>query len=36
VEAELCLFFDAEDGGDMFLRNICWHSTGYSALHPRW
>jgi hypothetical protein len=23
VEAELCLFFDAEDGGDMFLRNIC-------------
>jgi hypothetical protein len=26
-------FFDPEDGGDMFLRNVCWHSTDYTALY---
>jgi hypothetical protein len=30
-------FFDPEDGGDMFLWNIGWHSTDYTALYPiRW
>jgi hypothetical protein len=28
-------FFDPEDVGDMFLRNVGWHSTDYTALHPR-
>jgi hypothetical protein len=32
----LNLFFDPEDGGDMFLRNVGWHSTDYTALYPRW
>jgi hypothetical protein len=27
----LGLFFDAEDGGDMFLRNVGWFSTDYTA-----
>jgi hypothetical protein len=27
--------FDPEDGGDMFLRDISWHSTDYTALYPR-
>jgi hypothetical protein len=27
--------FDPEDGGDMFLRNVGWHSTDYTALYPR-
>jgi hypothetical protein len=27
--------FDPEDGGDMFLRNVGWHSTDYPALYPR-
>jgi hypothetical protein len=31
----LCLFFDTENGGDMFLRNVCWLSTDYTALYPR-
>jgi hypothetical protein len=31
----LCLFFDPEDGGDMFLRNNSWLSTDYRALYPR-
>jgi hypothetical protein len=31
----LCLFFDPEDGGDMFLRNAGWLSTDYTALYPR-
>jgi hypothetical protein len=28
-------YFDPEDGGDMFLRNVGWHSTDYTALYPR-
>jgi hypothetical protein len=24
-------FFDPEDGGDMFLRNVGWHSTDYTG-----
>jgi hypothetical protein len=31
----LNLFFDPADGGDMFLRNIGWLSTDYTALYPR-
>jgi hypothetical protein len=27
--------FDPEDGGDMFLRKIGWHSTEYMASYPR-
>jgi hypothetical protein len=30
----LGLFFDPDDGGDMFLWNICWLSAGSIALHP--
>jgi hypothetical protein len=29
------LFFDPEDGGDIFLRKIDLFSTTYTALHPR-
>jgi hypothetical protein len=30
-------FFHPEDGGDMFLRNVGWNSTGYMALYlTRW
>jgi hypothetical protein len=29
------LFIDHEDGGDMFLRNVCRLSTDYTALYPR-
>jgi hypothetical protein len=28
-------FFDPEDGGDIFLRNIGWHWTDYTASYPR-
>jgi hypothetical protein len=28
-------FFDPEDGGDIFLRNVGWHSTDYTTLYPR-
>jgi hypothetical protein len=30
----LNLFFDPEDGGNMFLRNVGWPSTDYTALRP--
>jgi hypothetical protein len=30
-----CLFFDPEDGGDVFLRNVEWISTDYTALYRR-
>jgi hypothetical protein len=26
-----CLFFDPKNGGDMFLRNVGWFSTDYTA-----
>jgi hypothetical protein len=29
------LFFDPEDGGDFFLRNVGWHSKNYTALYAR-
>jgi hypothetical protein len=29
------LFYNPEDGGDMFLRNIGYHSTHYTASYPR-
>jgi hypothetical protein len=29
------LSFDPEDGGDIFLRNVCLNSTDYTALYPR-
>jgi hypothetical protein len=32
----LDLFFDPEDGGDMFLWKVGWLSMDYTALHPRW
>jgi hypothetical protein len=28
-------FFYPEDGGNMFPRNVGWHSTDYTALYPR-
>jgi hypothetical protein len=28
----LGLLFDPEDGGDVFLRNVTWLSTDYTAL----
>jgi hypothetical protein len=28
-------FFDPENGGEMFLRNVDWRSTDYTALYPR-
>jgi hypothetical protein len=31
----LGLFFDLEDGGDIFLRNVSWLSMDYMALYPR-
>jgi hypothetical protein len=31
----LGLFFDAEDGTDVYLRNVVWLSTGQTALYPR-
>jgi hypothetical protein len=29
----LGLFFDPEDGGNMFFRNVCLFSTDYTALY---
>jgi hypothetical protein len=36
LEADLFLksYFDPEDGGDIFLRKVCWFSTEYTALNP--
>jgi hypothetical protein len=31
----LGLFFDPEDGGDVFLRNVSLLSTDCTALYPR-
>jgi hypothetical protein len=31
----LGLFFDPENGGDVFLRNVGWLSKGYTAFYPR-
>jgi hypothetical protein len=31
----LGLFFDPKDGGEMFLQNVGWLSTDYTALYPR-
>jgi hypothetical protein len=31
----LDIFFDPEDGGDMFLRNVGWNWTDYKASYPR-
>jgi hypothetical protein len=31
----LGLFFDSDDEGDMFLRNISIPSTDYTALYPQ-
>jgi hypothetical protein len=32
----LSLFFDPEEGGDIFPRNVGWFSTDYTALYPSW
>jgi hypothetical protein len=31
----LGLLLDPEYGGDMFLRNVCWFPTDYTALYPK-
>jgi hypothetical protein len=31
----LGFFFNPENGGSMFFRNVGWLSTDYSALYPR-
>jgi hypothetical protein len=31
----LGLFFDSDDGADIFLRKVAWLSTDYMALYPR-
>jgi hypothetical protein len=31
----ICLFFEPEDEGDMFLRKVGWLATGSTALYPR-
>jgi hypothetical protein len=34
VRRALGIFFHPEDGGYMFLRNVGWLSTDYTALYP--
>jgi hypothetical protein len=29
------VFYDLEDGGDIFIRNLGWISAEYTALYPR-
>jgi hypothetical protein len=29
------LYFEAEYGGNIFLRNVAWHIPDYTALHPQ-
>jgi hypothetical protein len=31
----LGLFFDLEDGGDMFVRNVGWLSTDFPSVIPQ-
>jgi hypothetical protein len=31
----LGLFFEPENRGDIFFRNVCWHSTEYTSLYSR-
>jgi hypothetical protein len=31
----LALFFDPEDGADMFFRKVGWLPTNYTVLYPR-
>jgi hypothetical protein len=33
--ANSAFYFAPDNGGDMFLRNVGWHSTDYTALYPR-
>jgi hypothetical protein len=35
VGSLLVLFFDPEDWGDMFRRNVGWLSKDYTAIYPR-
>jgi hypothetical protein len=35
ADFSLGLFFDPEDEGDIFLRNVGWLSTNYTELYPR-
>jgi hypothetical protein len=35
TESKSTYFFDPEDGGDMFLRHVGWHSTDYTELYSR-
>jgi hypothetical protein len=32
---QLGIFINPEDGGDIFLRNVCLLSTDYTASYPR-
>jgi hypothetical protein len=32
----LGLFFDPEDGGDIFLQNVGLFALHYTAFYPRW